>query len=200
MWSPIAIAAPAERETRSKPLGLSILAIVVAIVLVAGVMHLRADPLPAGTSEFASGGGITYTSPDGAFQVQLPKAPEMQQEPIAVNGGTEILYTAVASTDDYEIGGGSLMLPSTLSRTDAATALDLVLTQSIKSANGTVSHKTVTSRDTLPALQGDFKDAHGYPARILVVLSHSSLIVLLVHAKSGVDRLFKALNASLIIR
>ena len=40
----------------------------------------------------------------------------------------------------------------------------------------------------------------GYDARLLVVLSGSTLVVLLVHAKSGTDRLYQALEASLIIR
>ena len=75
-----------------------------------------------------------------------------------------------------------------------------MLTGGIKSVNGKVSHKTVMTRGPLPAIEGKFKDAHGYPARMMVVLSGSSLIVLLVHAKSGVDRLYKALDESLIIR
>ena len=176
------------------------LAVVIAIVVGAAVLHLRSDPLPPGTSAFASGGGVTYTSPDGSFQVQLPKAPEMQQEQIPVNGTSEMLYTAVASTDAYEIGGGSMALPASLSPAQASAALDTVLTGAIKSVDGKISHKTVISRGTLPAIEGQFKDSHGYQARMMVVLSRSSLIVLLVHAKSGVDRLYKALDASLIIR
>ncbi len=198
-WAPVAISAP-HSEPRSKKLGLTVLSVVIAIVVGAAVMHLRSDPLPPGTSAFASGGGVTYTSPDGAFQVQLPKAPEMQQEQIPINGTTETLYTAVAGTDDYEIGGGSMALPASVSPAQASAALDTVLTGAIKSVNGKVSHRTVTSRGTLPAIVGEFKDSHGYAARMMVVMSNSSLIVLLVHAKSGVDRLYKALDASLIIR
>ena len=113
-----------------------------------------------------------------------------------------MLYTAVAGTDDYEIGGGSIALPAVaVARAGRTPLLDAVLTGGDQRAStASSSHKTVTTRGTLPAIEGRFKDPHGYTARILVVVSNSSLIVLVVHAKSGADRLYKALETSLIIR
>ena len=40
-----------------------------------GVMHLRSDPVPKDAEAFVAGKGVTYTSPDGSFQVQLPQQP-----------------------------------------------------------------------------------------------------------------------------
>ena len=127
-WHPVTVTTPVARAPRSTRLGMIALAVVIALVVGVGAMHLRSDPLPAGTSAFASGGGVTYTSPDGAFQVQLPKAPELDQQPINMNGVTATLYTAIVSTDDYEIGGGSMVMPSVVAPANVSAALDTVMT------------------------------------------------------------------------
>src|SRR3954454_20063646 len=117
-WQPVAVSEPVAHPPRWTRLGLIALAVAIAMLGGAGVMHFRSDPLPAGTSDFASGGGITYTSPDGTFQVQLPKEPELGQQRLNVNGMTSMLYTATANTNDYEIGGGSMVLPDSVARTE----------------------------------------------------------------------------------
>ncbi len=55
-------------------------------------------------------------------------------------------------------------------------------------------------RGPLPAIEGEFKAPDGYSARILVVAPGSTMILVVVHAKTGTDRLYKALEASLLIR
>lgn len=199
-WQPVAVTAPTTRPPRSTKRGIIALVVAIALAVGAGVMHFRSDPLPAGTSEFASGGGVTYTSPDGTFEVQLPKPPDLDHESLNVKGMTATLYTAIASTDDYEIGGGSMVLPDSIAPAQTNDALDAMLTAAVKGAKGTSIRKVLTLHGSMPAIEGRFKDSRGFGAHMLVVLDGPDLIVLLVHAKSGVDRLYKALDASLIIR
>jgi hypothetical protein len=61
-------------------------------------------------------------------------------------------------------------------------------------------HKDVTMRGAQPAIEGRFNAPDGYRAHLLVVASGSTLIMLIVHAKMGTDRLYKALEASLVVR
>jgi hypothetical protein len=55
-------------------------------------------------------------------------------------------------------------------------------------------------RGTLPAIEGEFNAPDGYSARVLVVARGATMIMVLVHARSGTDRLYKALESQLLIR
>jgi hypothetical protein len=77
--------------------------------------HRSGRPLPAGTSSFVNGGGVTYTSADGAFLVQLPQSPMIDQRTITVDSVSATIYTAIAAGRDYEIGAASIALPLAIS-------------------------------------------------------------------------------------
>jgi len=200
-WQPVMVApaAPAHAP-RTTRIGVLALVVVILLAAVAGVMHLRSDPLPAGTSAFVAGGGVTYTSPDGAYQVQLPTQPETDQNTISENGVSATIYSALVSTDSYEIGAASIVFPSSIEPDRISAALDSALTQGINGTNGKLVHKDLTMRGTLPAIEGQFKAPDGYSARMLVVARGATMILIAVHAKSGTDRLYKALEAQLLIR
>jgi hypothetical protein len=78
-------------------------------------------------------------------------------------------------------------------------ALDEMATQGVKSAHGTGVRKVMTMHGAQPALDARFK-ADGHVGHMLVIATDSSIILLFVYAKSGTDRLYKALDESLLIR
>jgi len=198
-WEPATVTAPVAKR---RPKVWAQLALVVAIVLVAGaaVVHMHSDPLPAGTSGFVAGGGVTYDSPDGSFEVQLPQTPTTDQEAITVNNVTATLFTALSSTSDYEIGAADIAFPSVVPAARVNDMLDAALTKGVDGTHGTLVKKIFTRHGVLPAIEGHFNAPDGYRAEILVVSNGWSLVLLIVHSKTGTDRLFKALEDSLIIR
>jgi hypothetical protein len=76
--------------------------------------------------------------------------------------------------------------------------LDGALNGGLTSANGKLVSKQRIDRGGLPANDATFKAPDGYSARVLVMLAGSRLYVLFVHAKSGTDKLFRALDASFV--
>jgi hypothetical protein len=199
-WPQVAIAPPTARPVRATRLGVAVLAIVVGVGAFLGVSHFRSDPLPAGTSEFASGGGVTFTSADGAFQVLLPQAPEVVQRSEVVDNVTATIYAAAASTNDYVIAAVSIVFPGSARPEHVNDLLNTALTGGISGVNGKLVRKSLLTHDTLPAIEGRFDAPDGYRADVLIMASGPRLIMLLVHSKTGTDRLYKALEDSLIVR
>ena len=200
VWQPVLTETPAKVASRPKPWGRVALAVAIALVVGAGVMHLRSgDPLPAGTSEYVAGHGVDFVSPDGTFQVQLPAQPEVDHKAISVNGVNSTLYIAITQSDAYEMGVASVVFPVPFDQSRLNAALDDMTSEGVKSANGTSVSKTLTTHGSEPAMEVKFKAGDGYAGRMLVIASGKSLIMVIVHAKSGTDRLYKALEESLII-
>ncbi len=192
--------APAD-PPRSTRLGIIALAVAVAVAGVLGVMHLRSsDALPAGTAAFVAGGGVTYTSTDGAFQVQLPQAPVLEQRVTTIDSEPVTIYAGMASSADYDIGALSVELSSAATADRINAVLNAALDQSTDGVVGKLVSKGPTSHGSLPAIEARFAQPDGSRAHLLVVSSGTTIIVLFVHAKTGTDRLYKALEDSLIIR
>ncbi|MDQ1383817.1 MAG: hypothetical protein QOG65_1196 [Actinomycetota bacterium] len=186
------------RPPRATRLG--VIALVVAIACAAGfgAMHLHSDPLPAGTNAFVAGEGVTYTSPDGSFQVQLPHTPVLDTRAITLNSIPATVYTADTQADGYDVAVASIAFPDRLSSLQMQRALDAAFKERISVAGGTLERKDLTMRDKLPAVEGRF-NRNGVHAHLLIVASASALVLIAVSAKSGTDRLYKALEASLIV-
>jgi hypothetical protein len=197
-WQPIAFETPVKTATRHKSWPRVALAVAVVLVVGAAVMHLRSDPLPAGTSDFVAGKGVTYTSPDGAFQVQLPQQPQVTQQTLSLNGVNDPIYLGVVQSSSYVIEVASLVSPVPF-RSHVNDVLDEMASHSVKSAHGIGVRKVTTMHGSQPALDARF-NVNGHVAHMLVVASDASVILLLVYAKSGTDRLYKALDDSLLIR
>jgi hypothetical protein len=197
-WQPYVTETPAATAAGHKPWARVALAVVIVLVVGAAIMHLRSDPLPAGTSDFVAGKGVTYTSPDGAFQVQLPQQPQVIQQTFTLNGVSAPLYIGVNQSNSYVIEVASIVSPVPFgSRVNDA--LNEMAAQRVKSAHGVGVRQVTTMHGSQPALDARFK-ANGHVAHMLVVATDSSVILLMVYAKSGTDRLYKALDDSLLIR
>lgn len=200
-WQPVVIAAPTVPAKRGgKPWARVAFAVVIALVIGAGAMHLRSHPLPAGTSAFVAGHGVTYTASDGSFQVDLPRQPEVQQKTFTANGMNSTLNLALVQSDAYEMGVASVVFPVSYDHSKIDEALDDMATEGVKSANGTSIKKVQTTHGAEPALDVRFKAGDGYSGRMLVISTDSAIVMVLVHAKTGTDRLYKALEDSLLIR
>ncbi len=106
----------------------------------------------------------------------------------------------VSSDNNYEIGAASIVFPTSVSSDRLGEVLDAALTKGVSGTNGKLISKNSITRGSLPAVEGRFQASDGYRAHLLVVASGSTLIVLMVHSRTGTERLYKALEASLIIR
>ncbi|MCU1467274.1 MAG: hypothetical protein JWM72_3202, partial [Actinomycetia bacterium] len=190
-------AAPA-RPPRATRLGVVALVVAVAFAAGFGAMHLHSDPLPAGTSAFVAGKGVMYTSPDGSFQVQLPQSPVLDTRAITLDAMTATIFTAETEGGGYDVAVASIAFPDRLSSAQMQSALDAAFKERISVAGGTLERKDLTMRDKLPAVEGRF-NLNGVHARMLIVASGSALVLIAVSAKSGTDRLYKALEASLVV-
>ena len=198
-WQPT-IVTPPSAPPRSTRLGIAVLAVVVAVAAVLGVMHFHSDPLPQGTSAFVAGNGVSYTAPDGAYQIQLPQTPVVGSTTMTLDSQYATAYSAIVSGHDYEAVAVSVELPNTITSDRVDAALDAMVTSNIDGVHGKLIEKSPITRDNLPAMEAHLKAPDGYPMQLLVVASGSTLIVLGVHAKTGTARLFKALEDSLILR
>ncbi len=165
-----------------------------------GFEHFHSDPLPAGTSAFVAGNGVTYTAPDGTFQIQLPQTPAVDTETMTIDSRPATVYTALVSARDYEAVALSVQLPSVISTDRVEAALDSMVNSNIDGVQGKLIKKSAITRDNLPAMDAHLKARDGYSMELLAVASGSTLIVIGVHAKTGTPRLFKALEDSLILR
>ncbi len=154
--------------------------------------------MPAGTSEFAAGKGIDYTSPDRSYTARFPKAPVESQQPVTVGSVTATVTAAIVSTDDYELGTGTILMPVAIPSDRIDGVLEGSLNGGISNANGELVSKERIERGGLPAITAKFKAPDGYSAHVLVMLSGSRLYMVFVHAKNGTDKLFKALDASFV--
>ncbi len=199
-WQPATIVTAPPAPPRSTRLGIAALAAAIAVAAVLGVIHFHSDPLPAGTSAFVAGNGITYTAPDGAFQVQLPQAPLVQTTTLTLDSQPATAYVALVSGHDYEAIALSVQLPSVITSDRVDAALESMVNSNIDGVQGKLINKSAITRDNLPAMEAHLKAPDGYREELLVVASGATLIVLGVHAKTGTSRLFKALEDSLNVR
>jgi hypothetical protein len=109
------------------------------------------------------------------------------------------LYAGFVQTNSYAIGVASIVSPVPFNRSRIDDALDAMATQGAKSTHGTGLRKVMTTHGSQPAIDARFK-VNGHVGHMLAVATDSSIILIFVYAKSGTDRLFKALDESLIIR
>jgi hypothetical protein len=173
-----------------------------AVVLALGmgiygaVVHPGSNSLPSGTSAFAKGNGVVFVSPDHSYMVQFPETPTVSHDPEQIEQFTTTINSASVETDDYEMVTASIALPAQPTSSQSADLLRDALSAGISRAGGTDPQMSPLTRGGLPALEATFKAPDGYQARGLVMLDHSWLFVFLVHAKTGTNKLFDALEKS----
>jgi hypothetical protein len=198
-WQPLGPSTPPRRAKRSKA-RIVMLAVVLALGLsiYGAVLHPGSNALPSGTSAFAKGDGVDYQSPDGSYMAQFPKTPVQSHDVEQLQGFTTTVNTASVETDDYEMATGSIALPAKPTSAQSSELLHDALNAGISKAGGTNPQETPLTRGGLPALQATFKAPDGYNAKGLVMLDGKWLFVFLVHAKTGTDKLFDALDKSFV--
>ncbi len=199
-WRPVEIAAPAPPKTPSIAKRVLVIAVGV-LAAVCGAAAVRAvfgNGLPPGTSSFVDGHGIDYMAPDHSYMARFPVVPVERQQPITVGQFSANLNSALVEKDDYEIGTASMQLPIAVPADKVNDALDGAMNNGIVKTDGKLVSKNHVTRGGFATVDATFKARDGYTARGLVMVHGSVLYMEFVHAKTGTDRLFKALDASFV--
>lgn len=177
--------------------------ILVVALLFGGVAYaVRAarNALPAGTSAYVEGKGTVYTSPDETFAVRFPVAPLTQTQPMTVQGAVLQINEASVEADDYEMAVANVVLPVSVPDDQVDQLLDDSLKSGFAGVHGTIKSSRHITRGGLPAVDAQVKGPDGYGARVEVIIWNNRMYLFGVHAKSGVDRLFVAMDKSLELR
>ena len=172
-----------------------LLAMVAAGVGGYNFLSSRAD-LPAGTSAFVHGNGVAYADPDGVYTAEFPKAPAVDSSNVSLAGGDLTVTTASVEADDYEVGVIVGALPVAIPTSQVDSSMKDLTADAISGTQGTVESQTRGTRGAAATLETRFKMGDGYAAHILVMMTGSHIYVLYVHAKTGADRLYSALDKS----
>jgi hypothetical protein len=193
---PVTTATAPARKSRGTALML-----IVLLVLGAGAYTFyttQRDKVPAGTSDYVAGKGVEFVASDGSYSVRLPDEPQVMQQPLTVQNATVTLNAALVSTDEYELGAASVKLPTTVPAAQTENVLEGSLEGGISNVDGALVSKKHIERGGVPGIDAKFKAPDGYSAHIVVLVDGSRLYMLFSHAKTGTDRLFKALDESFI--
>jgi hypothetical protein len=187
--------------SRKRPLALRVLIAVVSMALgwYAAGYFLHGQSLPPGTKAFVAGHGVSYSSPDHTFDASFPSAPTVERHEIPVASSSATMYLAQAETDDYEIVGASVVLPISLPAAQADAALDDIVKYGAGATDSEIVSKKRVVEDGVSGVEVRAKVADGYSAKLIVLISGRRIFLLGVHAKTGTDRLYKALVDSLVM-
>jgi hypothetical protein len=191
----ITTAPPSKKRHRGK----------IALVLVVAVLgafiaygaYARNQP-PPGTADFVGGHGVDFTAADGSYTAQFPKDPLVETNPVTIQGAQLVFTSASVQTDDYEMMTASMALPASIPADKVDQALEEGLQASVSGAKGDLQSKHRITRGGLPAIDATFKAKDGYSAREMILLAGGHIDLLFVHAKTGVDKLFHALDKSFV--
>ena len=198
VWRPepvIATAAPVKKRHRGKIALLSVVAVLGAFIAYGA--YARNQP-PPGTADFVAGHGVDFTAADGSYTAQFPKDPLVQTNPVTIQGAQLTVTAASVTTDDYEVMTASMALPMSIPADRVDQALEDGLQGSVSGAKGDLKSKHRVTRGGLPAIDATFEAPDGYTARELILLAGNHIDLLFVHAKTGVDKLFHALDKSFV--
>jgi hypothetical protein len=202
-WTPPA--APGPRLARKESTGgrrVLLALICVASMAFGWVGYNRvfvSDPLPSGTSAFAQGHGVAYSSPDHTFDAQFPSAPTVYHRVIPVAASQATINLAQVQTDDYEIVAGSLVLPIPVPADRIGAELHSIMNEAVVAQDAKVVKEQLITRFGVPGIEisASFKDT--YPARFMMLVSNTHVYFLGVHSKHATQRLYNALVSSLIM-
>ena len=198
MWQPPPMPAAPVSSTRRPNRLVSLLLAILVSGAVGYWFTSHHDSLPGGTSAFASGHGITYTASDNSYTAQFPEPPTVDNAPKTVGNVTMSINSALVSKDDYEMGAASIELPVKVPSERVNELLADALDGGVNRIDGTIISKQRTTRGGFPALDARFKAPDGYTAHAIVFMNSRELYVLFVHAKTGTEKLFQALNKSFV--
>jgi hypothetical protein len=191
----------ATKPTRTSPRVMLALVCLVSMALgwIAFDHTMGGDPLPAGTSAFVSGQGVSYSSPDHTFDAQFPTAPTTEQRLISVSSASATLDLAQVQTDDYEIVAASMVLPGTVPADRVAAVLHDILHEGATAQGDKIESETQITSDGAPGIEVRASVSDGYEARFRVLISGTHVYLLGVHSKHATARLYDALVNSLVM-
>jgi hypothetical protein len=200
-WAPAPTPFDMKVTRRRSPLLRIAIAVIIGLVLTgAGASFLQdKNALPSGTNDFAKGNGIPYSPADRSYTAQFPCAPEESSEQIPVGNSVMTMYLADCQTDNYEIGIAEAALPASIAQAQANDALDSGLQNAASGMKGSIQSKAQTTVDGFPAEDVHGKAGDGYPVRMRAIITPQHVFILMVHTKTGADRLSDALKASFVM-
>ena len=200
-WAPAPTPFNTTVTRRRSPALRIVIAVIVGIVLVGGGATFLQDKnaLPSGTSDFAKGNGIAYSAPDHSYTAQFPSSPEESSQVIPVGATSLTMYMALNSTDNYELGVAEAALPVAIPQGQSTDALDAGIENAANGMHGSIESKVPTTVDGFPAEDARAKAGDGYPVRMLAIMTPRHVYILMVHSKTGADRLLDALKASFVM-
>jgi hypothetical protein len=156
------------------------------------------NALPAGTSDFVAGKGVTYSPDDSAYTAQFPEQPETDSVSRKVGPINLSVNLAMVTKSDYELGIGELQLPGIVPNSKIDDMLKSAVQEGMNEAQGTVQSEQRIQIEGLPALEARVKGPDGYSVRVLAVVGVHHMFILIVHSKSATDRLYDALKTSFV--
>jgi hypothetical protein len=185
---------------RSPALRIAIAVLVALLVAGGGAKFLQHnDALPSGTSDFAKGNGIPYVAPDHSYTAQFPMSPAESSAQVPAGGYVLTMYMALDSNVNYEVGIAEAALPVAIPQGRVSDALDAGLQNAADGMKGSIKSKGTTTVDGFPAVEAHAKAGDGYQVRMLAIVTSHHIYILMVHSKTGADKLFDALKASFVM-
>lgn len=178
---------------------------VVAIVIVGagawfGWKALRAPaPLPAEARAYVDGAGVAYEPFNQGFRVRMTKSPIESTQTVS-QGGLSVVVTMGHIEHDgrYEMLAGGADLGIVIQPELAHSMLSGVATGIVAAEPGVdIVDQRMLQFEGWPALDVRLTAPDGHPARALVVLAGSRLVIIFTHATSDNDDLFEAMQDSL---
>jgi len=200
VWSaipqPTIRVSPPRRKRIGVTIGAGIVAVLAAVLAYGAYARNQAPP---DTSSYVDGhGGIDYDAPDGSYAAQFPQQPVVDTKPITVGSVQMMITTASVETDNYEMVTASIALPVAI----PAAQVDKTLDDSVDAfVNGMGGKNTSTHpfrRGGLPAIEATFDARDSYAARTVIMYAGGHLDIIAVHSRTGVDKLFHALDKSFV--
>jgi hypothetical protein len=198
IWRPVTVVPPPP-TARTFPAALVLALVGLVVIGALGFTFVRSrNALPAGTSDFVAGNGVSFTAPDRSYTAQFPAEPTITHTEVPMGNTTTRLSLASVETKSYEIGSTSLDIGVAIPKGSAEQVLEQALASGVSRVDGDVVSKKQITRAGLQAIDAKFKAPDGYSAHVLVMVKGSRIYVLYVHAKSGTDRLFDAFDKSFV--
>jgi hypothetical protein len=198
-WAPAPIVTTTKRRVGNPRAAISVILVMfLACAAVGYTVLTHRNALPAGTSDFVAGKGVTYTPDDGAYTAQFPEQPETDSTSRQVGTISLTVNIAMVSKDSYELGVGELELPTVVPDSKIDQMLQAAVQEGMNNAAGSIQGTQRVQIDGLAALDAHVKGPDGYAARVAAIVSAHHMYILIVHAKSGTDRLFNALEQSFV--
>lgn len=148
---------------------------------------------PAGTAGYLDGGGVAHEPFNQGYSARFPRTPTETSQSFSAAGVTITMQLSIIEDDQWELGVGSMDMGVAL----PASELEAMAEQAAAASGSALGRVTVTEHEGRPALDVDMEGPDGYPARMLVVVDGTRVLVAIVHSSSATDDLYDELVESL---